>query len=230
MPDEWVETDLSKFPRPSVAVDVAVLTVRDRRLHVVVVEHRHGGLALPGTFLHAGERLTDSAERALREKAGLRGVAFAQLHVFDDPDRDQRGWVLSVGHSAGVADRLLPAGAKLVRVVGRMAEGELLFDHGQIVTMAVDKLQRQYERAVDPLGLMPETFTVLELRRLYEAIFGKPLPKDSFRRHVIGCLVSAGDVAGSAATVGRPAERFRLGRETSLAPGAATFLATGGRQ
>ena len=82
---------LTDYPRPSVAVDVAVLTVRSHELHVLVVEHRLGGLALPGSFLHEGETLATAAERALLSKAGLGGVAFRQLHVFDDPERDDRG-------------------------------------------------------------------------------------------------------------------------------------------
>ena len=62
---------LADHPRPSVAVDVAVLTVRDDALHVVVVPHRLLGLALPGTFLQQEERLADAATRVLRDKAGL---------------------------------------------------------------------------------------------------------------------------------------------------------------
>ena len=66
--------ELTDYPRPSVAVDVAVLTVRDDILQVVVVDHRPGGPALPGTFLHAGERLSDAAARALHDKATLSDV------------------------------------------------------------------------------------------------------------------------------------------------------------
>ena len=77
------------------------------------------GWALPGTFLHAGETLADAVNRSLREKANVRGLHPRQLHVFDDPERDDRGWVLSVAHvavvppgPAGVAQsRDHPAGA-----------------------------------------------------------------------------------------------------------------------
>ncbi|WIB61446.1 NUDIX domain-containing protein [Curtobacterium sp. MCLR17_007] len=55
-----------------------------------------GGWGLPGTFVHEGERLADAALRWPREKAGVTGLAPRQLHVFDDPVRDDRGWVLSV--------------------------------------------------------------------------------------------------------------------------------------
>src|SRR4051812_47939943 len=95
---------LTDYPRPSVAVDTAVLTVApDRRgLHVLLVR-RNGkddgsDWALPGTFLHEGETLAEAVLRSLKEKAGLLGRAPQQLHVFDAPDRDPRGWVLSVAH------------------------------------------------------------------------------------------------------------------------------------
>ena len=45
-----------------------------------------------------GETLADAVKRSLRDKAGVRGLQPRQLHVFDDPDRDDRGWVLSVAH------------------------------------------------------------------------------------------------------------------------------------
>jgi 8-oxo-dGTP diphosphatase len=55
---------------------------------------------MPGTFLHQGERLADAVTRSLIQKAGVTGGHPAQLAVFDDPHRDERGWVLSVGHVA----------------------------------------------------------------------------------------------------------------------------------
>src|SRR3954468_22684838 len=100
---------LTDYPRPSVAVDTAVLTVPDDdpRLSVLLVRravgHRGSEWSLPGTFLHEGETLAVAVGRSLREKAGLAPeVAPRQLHVFDDPARDDRGWVLSVAHVAAL--------------------------------------------------------------------------------------------------------------------------------
>ena len=96
---------LADYPRPSVAVDTAVLVVDVRDAGLGVLQHQredggaHGGQwALPGTFLHEGETLADAVLRSLAEKVGLRGTRPQQLHVFDDPGRDHRGWVLSVAH------------------------------------------------------------------------------------------------------------------------------------
>src|SRR3954469_20913490 len=119
---------LTDYPRPSVAVDTAVLTVPDDdpRLSVLLIrrtgEHRGSEWSLPGTFLHGGETLAVAVGRSLREKAGLTpSVAPRQLHVFDDPRRDDRGWVLSVAHVAALPWRqiepVLEAGGGSVRVL-----------------------------------------------------------------------------------------------------------------
>src|SRR3954467_12064695 len=94
---------LVDYPRPSVAVDTAVLTPdAERGLLVLLVRRdsaqRKDAWALPGTFLHEGETLADAVLRSLDQKAGIRGQAPRQLHVFDDPERDDRSWVLSVAH------------------------------------------------------------------------------------------------------------------------------------
>ena len=207
--------DLTWYPRPSVAVDVAVLTVRDDRLQVVVVDHRTGGLALPGTFLHEGEVLADAATRALTDKAGLQRVPFTQLHVFDAPGRDDRGWVLSVGHSAAVPADRLPADARLLPIEAGRPAGTLLFDHGEIVRLAVDRLRRDYAGEVDPSGLLGERFTVFRLRKLYEAVFERPLMKDTFRRLVVPNLDATGEYGTD---FGRPAEIYRRTARTRLTP------------
>lgn len=214
---------LSDYPRPSVAVDVAVLTVLDERLQVVVVEHARGGPALPGTFLHEGEVLADAAARALADKAGLRRVPFTQLHVFDRLDRDDRGWVLSVGHCAAVPAEQLPAGSRLVPIEHGRAVDPLLFDHGEIVRLAVVRLRRDYATELDPAGLLGDRFTVFRLRKLYEAVFERPLMKDTFRRLVVPNLESTGE---HGADFGRPAEVYRRTERSRLTPKAwATFTA-----
>ncbi|WP_298416105.1 NUDIX hydrolase [Brevibacterium sp.] len=96
MPDQ---SQLTQFPRPSVAVDTAVLCpVPGCGLHVLLTHPGDGVWQLPGSILRPQERLAEAVARCLREKARLVDRAPVQLHVFDQPDRDDRGWVISVAH------------------------------------------------------------------------------------------------------------------------------------
>jgi 8-oxo-dGTP diphosphatase len=215
---------LTDYPRPSVAVDTAVLTLAPRtgqapgtpphRLSVLLVR-RHKDTddlrwALPGTFLHPGERLADAVARSLAQKAGVTGGHPAQLAVFDDPDRDERGWVLSVTHLAvipyaALAGPLLadPEGVRLAPV---SRPGPLPYDHADIVTAARKELRRRYADRPDPERLLGPRFTVHELRDVHEAITGHPLQKDTFRRAMEPHLRGTGTL--SSGTVGRPSQRF----------------------
>jgi 8-oxo-dGTP diphosphatase len=215
----------SDYDRPSVAVDVAVLTYRDGALRVLVVEHEKlGGRALPGTFLHSGERLADAAERALRDKAGLTGTGFRQLAMFDDPQRDDRGWVISMAHTAVLPASALPVDAALVPVADGYTTEGLLFDHADMVRLAVKDLRDRYAERVDPDRLLGEQFTVLQLNELYRVVFGlERLQKDSFRRHVIAALEPTDELVATGA--GRPAELFRRRGEARLSPKAAALFA-----
>lgn len=211
---------LEDYPRPSVAVDTAVLTVpegRDRRLSVLLVRregrHQRGAWCLPGTFVHRGETLAQAALRALQVKAGVEGLHPLQLHVFDDPTRDDRGWVLSVAHLDVVpAHRLQPAlehGAELRPVDDA---GGLAFDHDQILDLAVAALRAEYAEYADPRRLLPEPFTLRQLQHLHEAVAGMQLPKDAFRRAMQTQLQDAGRL--SEGQVGKPARLWRRRRET----------------
>ena len=202
---------LEDYPRPSVAVDTAVLTVADSALCVLLVLPGDAvgreRLRLPGTFLHTGERLRDAVLRSLREKAGVEGLAPAQLHVFDDPERDPRGWVLSVAHLDVVpASRLTidPARAVL-HPVGSI--GELDDRHHEIVASAVEELRRRYAEAPDPSGLLASPFTLRGLQALHEVVSGESLMRDTFRRTMEPQLVATGELERGG--VGKPARLFR---------------------
>jgi 8-oxo-dGTP diphosphatase len=201
---------LTDYPRPSVAVDTAVLTV-DPRLGLVVLEVRRpqgAGWALPGTFLHEGEVLAEAVDRSLKDKANVRGLHPRQLHVFDDLKRDDRGWVLSVAHvqvvrQGQLADRF----AENTRLVSIDAPGRLPFDHADIIKLAIADVRSQYREKPDPDRLLGDEFTLRELRIAHEAIAGKSLQRDTFRRAMEPHLVATG--ATSISGRGRPAELFR---------------------
>jgi 8-oxo-dGTP diphosphatase len=219
---------LADYPQPSVAVDTAVLTLAPRtnpapgapphQLSVLLVRRPEGvdgpQWALPGTFLHQGERLADAVTRSLTQKAGITGGHPAQLAVFDDPDRDERGWVLSVAHlavipHAALADALL-ADPDRLRLAPVSRPGPLPYDHAHIVAAAKKELRRRYADRPDPERLLGPRFTIRELRDVHQAIAGEALQKDTFRRAMEPHLRGTGTL--SSGTVGRPSQRFSRAR------------------
>ncbi|MCE7483494.1 NUDIX hydrolase [Microbacterium profundi] len=198
---------LESFPRPSVAVDTAVLTVVDRHVAVLLLPELESlPVRLPGTFLHEGELLADAVLRSLRQKAGVRGLAPRQLHVFDAVDRDDRGRVLSVAFIDVVRSSLLRPDAMLVSV-GDLPR--LAFDHDRIVAFAVEELRREYRELPDPRGLLGDAFTLSELRGVHEVVLEAELLPDTFRRSMLPNLVATGELSREGR--GRPAEVYRRG-------------------
>lgn len=201
---------LDAYPRPSVAVDTAVLTLSaDFQLMVLQVRRPSGrGWALPGTFLHEGETLADAVDRCLRVKANVRGLHPRQLHVFDKLGRDDRGWVLSVAHLQVVrAHQLESRGSSETRLVAARSPGQLPHDHSDIIQFALESLQSRYATSPDPDGLLGDEFTLLELRLAHEAVAGEIFQRDVFRRAMWDRLEPTGDTVSEGR--GRPARTFR---------------------
>jgi ADP-ribose pyrophosphatase YjhB (NUDIX family) len=204
------QSSLTDYPRPSVAVDTALLTLDPEDGLVVLQVRRNSGRgwALPGTFLHEGERLADAVDRSLRVKANVRGLHPRQLQVFDDPSRDDRGWVLSVAHVAVVrADQLGTRFPDRTRLAPVASPGRLPYDHADIIVRAVAHIRGRYADDPDPDGLLGEEFTLRELRLAHEAVGGEVLQRDTFRRSMEPKLIATGAMTSGGR--GRPAELFR---------------------
>ena len=197
------------------AVDAAVLTVPDDGpLSVVLVRPVTGDdpsiakqRRLPGTFLHEGERLAEAVLRSLREKAGVVGLDPRQLHVFDDPDRDDRGWVLSVAHLVVVPAGDLTIDPVLAELAPISTIKRLAYHHEAIVALAVDQLRTEYAESPDPRRLLAEPFTLRDLQALHESVAGHGVARDAFRRAMEGQLLPTG--SSRHGVVGKPARLFR---------------------
>ena len=200
---------LADYDRPSVAVDTALLTLPpDGQLSVVLVKDSAAGdWRLPGTFLHLGETLAAAVQRSLKVKAGVSGRSPTQLHVFDDPKRDDRGWVLSVAHLDAVPFADLAIDPGLARLTPIAEVGQLKYDHEEIIRLAVARLRERYADHPDPAGFAGSRFTLRELQRVHEAVHDTPLMRDTFRRVMQPQLVETGDY--DRGSVGKPASLFR---------------------
>lgn len=198
--------DLTRWPRPSLAVDVTLLTVVDGGLGVLLrqrtTQPAKGRWALPGGFVDLSESLEDAVARVLERETGLTDVYAAQLATFGAVDRDPRGRVVTVAHYALIpAERLADAvaartGATLATIgaveedtsaVAVAPEGPLplAFDHAEIVRAAVLRVRGRLWYAPEVFALVPDEFTLLDLQRVYEAVLGRSLDKNAFRRRIL---------------------------------------------
>jgi 8-oxo-dGTP diphosphatase len=231
------EADLTAYPRPNVAVDVAVLTALLRRTSdggpgtlAVLVEDRDAappGRALPGRFLRERQTLTECVADVLRIKAGLEDVRVEPrlIKVFDDPTRDPRAWTLSLAHALVLpAQRLEGATGQLegIALDGGLQSGEsLLFDHDAIVREAAATMRERYELLPDPDSLLDDPFTIAQLRTVHEAVLGEHLLKDTFRRRMEPNLQPVIEPEGRPmlrSDGGRPAQVYVRSQDRELSP------------
>src|SRR5215831_15346710 len=96
--------DPSKYERPSVTVDVVMMSLRQGDLHVLLIKRRswpfEGMWAIPGGFVNMNESLETAAKRELGEETGVEDVYLEQLYTFGDPGRDPRTRVITVVYFA----------------------------------------------------------------------------------------------------------------------------------
>ncbi|WP_432073550.1 NUDIX hydrolase [Streptomyces wuyuanensis] len=205
-----------------------------------------GRWALPGGFVRADEDLTEAAARELVEETGLcvhdphspapdNGAHLEQLATYGNPKRDPRMRVVSVAHLALAPDlpapraggdansaRWAPVETLLGHEGGARDEdqsGQLAFDHTQILADGVERARSKIEYSSLATAFCPPEFTVGELRRVYEAVWGVALDPRNFHRKVTGTpgfLVPAGGTTTRQG--GRPAQLFRAGGATLLNP------------
>jgi 8-oxo-dGTP diphosphatase len=219
--------DPSQFPAFAVTVDVVILTMADGELKVLLVRRGEapyqGMWAIPGGFKRPTETLDEAAKRELREETGVDAASLlAQFGAYGDPGRDPRMNVVTVGYLAVLRDvGAIVAGSDAADAsltsVSEVLSGrlDLAFDHLDIVRDAIERVRVDLEVSGIAPAFVGTTFTLAELRSVYEAIWGVQLDAANFRRTMVaeeGWVIPTGRHARPGPSGGRPAELFRAGR------------------
>lgn len=194
---------------PSLAISTVIFALKPSRdagkptlwLPLVrrVKEPFKGQWALPGGPLTATESLEDAARRNLRETTGLAPEYLEQLYAFGGLDRASRPSlgsqrVVSIVYWALVrpteAELLVEGEGETENVAwhradtGGEGEGGLAFDHREIIDYALWRLRNKLEYAQIAYHFLGETFTLAQLREVYEAVLGRSLDPANFRRQL----------------------------------------------
>lgn len=204
---------------PLIVVDVAIFSVEEGALKVLLVQRAQDPevrrWALTGGILkpNVDNSLEAAARRILIDKIGVDVSHVEEVRTFSGPNRDARGWSVSILFYA-----LLPQDQLNVIVRSKVEALEwavaskpgdrMAFDHATQLAVAVQVLKHKVEQNALPLHLMPSRFTLTELQRTCEAILGHSLDKGVFRRRLRGSrdLVELGEFVGGAQ---RPAQLYQ---------------------
>lgn len=190
--------DSEAFERPSVTVDVALCSIIEDDLKVLLIKRKlspfKGRWAMPGGFIDISRKRTleESAAAMLLRETNISDIYIEQLKTYGSPERDPRTRVITVAYFALVpfekikGETIAPTDDAEETEWHSLRElpPDLAFDHKEILS---DLLQRLIGKiSYTPIGfqLVPEQFTWSELQRVYEVILGEKLITPNFRRKI----------------------------------------------
>lgn len=230
-----------EWPRPMVTVDVVVFGLdissferldEQRKfvrapptLNVLLIKRGRPGTpfeghwAIPGGFVDEKEDLDAAARRELREETHAEVTHIEQLATFGRPGRDPRGHVVSVAYMAFVRTDSVniqgddDAAEAAWWPVDELHTLDLAFDHDEILGTAIKRLRSKLRWQPIGIDLLPETFTLPDLQRVYEAVLGRKLDKRNFRKKVISYdVLESAESRRISGSPGRPPQFFRFDR------------------
>lgn len=222
-----------EYPRPAVAVDIAVLQWRQDGLKVLLIQRGRepfaGMWALPGGFVEIDEPLEEAARRELQEETGVSDVPLKEAGIDGKPGRDPRGRTISAVYYAIVpADRPVnvqhgddAAGARWFDV---QALPELAFDHADVLAMVMARVRQGVLYFLEGLEFFGQEVKVSELQKLHEVVIGRAVDAEALRQQLLEWRVlqeismEPGERRGTAAMYRVSRERLeQIRREDLLA-------------
>ena len=194
---EFLESyNIHDFDVPLTSVDMAIFTVKDHELKVLLVKRAQypakGQWALPGGFINLGEDkdLDTTAARKLREKTGVDTSHLEQVVTVGSQTRDPRGWSVTVVYMALIPSEHInlvadTSSEEVNWISVKTIESTLAFDHKDILEQCYERLRSKVQYTSLPVNLLPEEFTLTDLQGIFEVVLGGDIEKKSFRKRVL---------------------------------------------
>lgn len=198
---ETVEKDMDIFI-PHVSVDCAILGFHSGCLKVLLSKLKVSDTwMLPGGFITRGETPDETATRIIHTKTKLRNVYLKQFHFFGKKEKngsaisDNKQNHAHINSSISLAYyALVKYGEIKIQANDEYEEIEwfeindtpkIYPEHKEALDMAIHTLRKQIGFIPFGYELLPEKFTMPELRSIYESILGRELDRRNFQRKML---------------------------------------------
>jgi 8-oxo-dGTP diphosphatase len=221
------------YKNPSVTADLVILSLMEKELGLMLVKRLHAPFrdcwALPGGFVDYNEDIEAAAYRELKEETSLDSAYLEQLYTFGGVKRDPRKRIITVAYFALVDYKkvTVKAGsdAKEVKWFKLSELPALAFDHGLIIEKAIERIRNKISYTPIGFELIPETFTIPELRKVFESILARKINPTNFRTKLLKLKILKKTKEKRIEGKGQPAPVYSLDREKffKLEPGQTLF-------
>ncbi|PZX55693.1 NUDIX hydrolase [Algoriphagus chordae] len=196
---------------PNISYDSVIFGFSGEKLKILILEyHNIKTFALPGGFVKVNEPLDEAVKRGLSERTGLDEIYLEQFHTFGSMDRFNPSVMRSIlaeqGHfleNHWLLGRFITVGyyalinyENVVPMPDELSDSiewydfdqvpQLMMDHNEIVQKALDHLRTNLDQKLLSFNLLPERFTMKELKQVYDAILGETQNRANFQRKMLG--------------------------------------------
>lgn len=195
---------------PGFSVDCVLLSFHKGKIKVLLRKFALGNYySLLGGFMFNHEDANQAAHRILEERSGIKDIFMKQFYLFSDPNRTivsqnkdyvdknaeselEGKWLLrrfiSMGYIAFVQYNKVNLAESTDESLSWHDINKLpslQSDHANIIKMAMERTQSMFPLIPVGYELLPEKFTMSELRKIYEIILDKKLDRRNFQRKIL---------------------------------------------
>lgn len=199
----------------NLSIDCVIFGYEDGQLKVLLAKLKYGKnlYNLPGGHILKTESVDDAAIRLLQERTQLKNIHLNQFKVFGDANRIVNTQYKKLIHQElsnkyskkeadWILDRFVCVGyyalveiAKVKPIVGELDHSlewisihdipKMIHDHKEILEEALKALRQQFDQELIAFNLLPKTFTMKDLKSLYEAVYEKDFPMNNFQKKML---------------------------------------------
>ncbi|KAF1300543.1 MULTISPECIES: NUDIX hydrolase [Enterococcus] len=241
----YKQQEQPEYEKPALTVDMVLMCYNkeEDQIKTLLIQRKShpykNSWALPGGFVEANESTGESVIRETKEETGvvISNHNIEQLHTFSRPDRDPRGWVVTVSYLAFIGEEPLSAGDDAaevrwftlerkrnnihltngdVEIILDLQTGTsygrdtLAFDHSEIILKAFNRIANKMEHEPLVLQVLGDSFTITEARKVFAKFLGmdfKTIDHSNFKKAMLQYFDEIGE---RPVGIGRPSKIYRL--------------------